>query len=87
MALLFAVQIAFPRFRGNPVLCPRGRQKPVSVIYQDVGSSPPRGHRTGFSRKRGNAIWTANSNAICDFRIPPESAETHTFHVKSVYFK
>ena len=41
--------------------------------------------KTGFPRKRGNAIRTANSNAICDFRLPPRRPEVqkHTlFHAQ-----
>ena len=56
LVLLFKVKMAIPRFRGNPVSASRAWENPVSVIYRDVGSSRARGSKTGFPRKRGNAI-------------------------------
>ncbi len=50
---------------------PREGQKPVSVVYRDVGFCSSRGTKTGFPRKRGHAIWIVNNNAICDSRLPP----------------
>ena len=85
MELLFLAQIAIPCFRGNLVFAPSERAIPVPVIYRHVEFSRTLETRTGFPRKRGNAIWTANNNSICDSRTPPRRPKVQEytlFHVQ-----
>ena len=87
MELLFLAQIAIPCFRGNLVFISSARAIPVPVIYRDVDFSRALEMKTGFPRRRGNAIRTANNNAICDFRIPsrrPKVQKRHTFPYEKV---
>ena len=79
MEQLFLAQIAIPCFRGNLVFISSARAIPVPVIYRDVDFSHTRETKTGFPRKRGNAIWTANDNSICDFRLPPRRPEVQEY--------
>ncbi len=60
---------------GTPAHTPNFPPRPPSPHSKIDGFSRPRGHKTGFPRKRGNAIWTANNNAICDVRLPPRRAK------------
>ena len=53
MALLFTVQIAFPRFRGNPDFVSRVREDPVSVIYRDSSSETREERVPGFHENAG----------------------------------
>ena len=90
MELLFAVQIAFPRFRGNPVFVSRVCENPESDKSRKLESHIREKRKPGFHENAEMlfGLQIATPSAIsASRRAARKCRKKHLSMLKSVYFR